>query len=177
MASTKSESIYAPLETAVPTDEVQVAEVIGMPSVQVQAPSDLPEGYQFRVEIKGKATIVAVVRIVRFAFAFTFTFEECTYVVLLERMARWHGYHPLPCVICPDPLLKRAEGLRSKPQRVSVNYYCAVRACVLRNNLLSHPVYNYLCSPQAESRRVKALRRQLSVKKVPMDRGQNTMPP
>jgi hypothetical protein len=66
MASAKSETIYAPLETSVSADEVQVAEVIEIPSVQVQAPSDLPEGYQLSVEIKGKANVVAVVRIVSY---------------------------------------------------------------------------------------------------------------
>jgi hypothetical protein len=65
MATSKNESVYAPLGTTFPDEEdYPVAEAIGMQSelVEVQAPCDLQEGYQLSVEIQGKKTVVAVVR-------------------------------------------------------------------------------------------------------------------
>ena len=65
MASTVMSS-YSPLETD-RTDieghiEAHNVQVIGFPSVQVKAPSDLPGGYHLCVEINGKETLVAIVR-------------------------------------------------------------------------------------------------------------------
>jgi hypothetical protein len=59
MASTKT-SAYSSLETE--HTEAHAVEVIGLPSVQVKAPSDLPGGYHLCVEVNGKKTLVAVVR-------------------------------------------------------------------------------------------------------------------
>jgi hypothetical protein len=63
MASTQT-TAYSPLETDQHTEtEAHAVEVIGLPSVQVKAPSDLPGGYHLCVEINGKKTLVAIVRI------------------------------------------------------------------------------------------------------------------
>jgi hypothetical protein len=61
MASTKM-SAYSPLETEHTEAKAQAVEVIGLASVQVKAPSDLPGGYHLCVEVNGKKTLVAVVR-------------------------------------------------------------------------------------------------------------------
>jgi hypothetical protein len=64
MASTKT-STYSPLETEQHTEaEAHAVEIIGLPSVLVKAPSDLPGGYHLCVEINGKKTLVAIVRTV-----------------------------------------------------------------------------------------------------------------
>jgi len=64
MASKKSEeSVYAPLVAAT-VEELTDAHVIGLPTLQVEAPSDLPEGYQLTVQIGGQPVTVAVVSIV-----------------------------------------------------------------------------------------------------------------
>jgi hypothetical protein len=61
MASTKT-STYSPLETDQTEAEAHAVEIIGLPSVLVKAPSDLPGGYHLCVEIHGKKTLVAIVR-------------------------------------------------------------------------------------------------------------------
>jgi hypothetical protein len=61
MASSKSEGVYAAVETDHPAEDIPVAEAIGMDSVEVQAPCDMPAGYQLSVNIQGKKTVVAVV--------------------------------------------------------------------------------------------------------------------
>jgi hypothetical protein len=65
MASTKT-SAYSPLETDHTETEAHAVEIIGLPSVQVKAPSDLPGGYHLVVEINGKKTLVAIVRTYRY---------------------------------------------------------------------------------------------------------------
>jgi hypothetical protein len=62
MASSKSDVVYAAVESAFPEeDDFPIAEAIGMQLVEVQAPCDLAEGYQLSVDIHGKQTVVAVV--------------------------------------------------------------------------------------------------------------------
>jgi hypothetical protein len=65
MASTKT-STYSPLETDQTEAEAHAVEIIGLPSVLVKAPSDLPGGYHLCVEIHGKKTLVAIVRTYRY---------------------------------------------------------------------------------------------------------------
>jgi hypothetical protein len=65
MASTKT-SAYSPLETVNTETEAHAVELIGLPLVQVKAPSDLPGGYHLCVEINGKKTLVAIVRTHRY---------------------------------------------------------------------------------------------------------------
>lgn len=65
MDSKSNQTVYAPLSLNQENDEETVAvtgEVIGLPTVQVQAPSDLPAGYQLTVDINGIDTVVSVVR-------------------------------------------------------------------------------------------------------------------
>jgi hypothetical protein len=69
MTSSKNEAVYAAMATDHPTEDLPVAEAIGMQSVEVRAPCDMPEGYQLSVEIQGKKTIVAVVCIIHVAFS------------------------------------------------------------------------------------------------------------
>jgi hypothetical protein len=67
MVSSKNDSIYAAVASDHPAEEDSwVAEAIGMQSttVEVQAPSDLPEGYQLSVEMEGETIVVAVVCII-----------------------------------------------------------------------------------------------------------------
>ena len=62
MASSKNEAVYAAVQTNLLEEEdFPIAEAIGMQLVEVQAPCDLPEGYQLSLEIQGKQTVVAVV--------------------------------------------------------------------------------------------------------------------
>jgi hypothetical protein len=60
MASSKTPA-YSTLETENNEPEAQAFEVIGLQSVQVKAPSDLPGGYHLCVEINGTKTLVSVV--------------------------------------------------------------------------------------------------------------------
>jgi hypothetical protein len=56
-------STYSPLETDLTeAAEARAVEVLGLPSVLVKAPSDLPGGYHLCVEINGNKTFVAIVR-------------------------------------------------------------------------------------------------------------------
>jgi hypothetical protein len=66
-----NEAVYAPVGTAdLLAEDIPVAEAIRMQSVvEVQAPCDLPEGYQLSVEMQGKKTVVVVVCILNVAFA------------------------------------------------------------------------------------------------------------
>jgi hypothetical protein len=70
MASSKNEAVYAAVETAdLLAEDIPVAEVIRMRSaIEVQAPCDLPEGYQLSVEMQGKKTVVVVVCILSMRF-------------------------------------------------------------------------------------------------------------
>jgi hypothetical protein len=65
MASSSNEAVYAAVGVVETDDllaeDIPVAEAIEMLSVEVQAPCDLPEGYQLSVEMQGKKTIVVVV--------------------------------------------------------------------------------------------------------------------
>jgi hypothetical protein len=62
MASSKNEAVYAAVGADFPEEEDSpIAEAIVMQVVEVQAPCDMPEGYQLSVEIHGKKTVVAVV--------------------------------------------------------------------------------------------------------------------
>jgi hypothetical protein len=66
MASSKNEAVYAAVGTDFSREEdVPIAEAIGMQLVEVQAPCDMPEGYQLSVVIHGKQTVVAVVCILK----------------------------------------------------------------------------------------------------------------
>lgn len=63
MDSKSNQVVYAPLTLNQQDDAEPVAvtaEVIGLPTVQVQAPSDLPAGYQLTVDINGEVTVVSV---------------------------------------------------------------------------------------------------------------------
>jgi hypothetical protein len=76
MASSKNEAVYAAVETDLPADDIPFAEAIGMQSVEVVAPCDLPQGYQLSVETKQrKNAVVAAVCIINAAFSF----ETCIF--------------------------------------------------------------------------------------------------
>jgi hypothetical protein len=91
MASSKDKVVYAAVETGHPAEDIPVAETIGMESVEVRAPCDLPEGYDLSVEMQGKKTVVAVVCMVHF---------HSNRALLLDRIVRGHV---IPCVMWADP--------------------------------------------------------------------------
>jgi hypothetical protein len=67
MVSSKNDPIYAAVASNHPVEEDSpIAEAIGVQSttIEVQAPSDLPEGYQLSVEMQGIMIVVAVVCII-----------------------------------------------------------------------------------------------------------------
>jgi hypothetical protein len=103
MASSKKEAVYAAVETDHPADDIPVAEAIGIQSVEVEAPCDLPEGYQLSVETKrGKKTVVVAVCIINVAFV---AFDSCIFGLTVYM--RGQGYHAMPRAMWPDLWIKR----------------------------------------------------------------------
>jgi hypothetical protein len=63
MASSKNDAVYAAVGADFPEEEDSpIAEAIVMQVVEVQAPCDMPEGYQLSVELHGKKNYLVINR-------------------------------------------------------------------------------------------------------------------
>jgi hypothetical protein len=98
MASSKTPA-YSTLETENNEPEAQAFEVIGLQSVQVKAPSDLPGGYHLCVEINGTKTLVSVVRTGTYGIRRnSFTIEH--FIKTSRNIRFLDSMYPWPVPIC-----------------------------------------------------------------------------